>query len=1483
MLNKTSFRGLLSGKKKFTLLLIFASSQLFAQLSGTYPVGSGQTYATLTAAVADINSNGVSGAVVFELTDASYTTSETFPITINEISGASSTNTITIKPASGVTAEISGNSGGDNTSIIKLYGADYVIIDGSNNGTTSRDLIIINTKTSEYGATVWLASLGNDQGCQNNVIKNCKLSYGAKSGVGVISFSASSNVYTDGGYDNNDNTIENNEIYKCNRGIYLIAPSAEKNSNNIIRNNLIGSNNSSDSFYEAGIYCLYQNSIEISGNEVFNSINDYDVYGLFINNCTAVIINKNKIHRILSRWKNKTRGISIFTDVSNPDITISNNMIWHVASKGTDDSRYFPTGIYIDGNSVTTGIRLYFNSIYLIADGYYGLDNFSANSASLLISGSTGIDCRNNIFRNSLGEKSGSSRNTSCYAVYVNDSSNPFSISDNNIYYSSSTSDNNYIGGNSSTDYSTLSGWQGFTGDDDLSYNLIPDFVSETDLDLSASNNGAVGITGYSTDHHDETRSSPPDIGADESSVINVPYVATGTVVDNDLYSREYNGNIVNDNYQANTARGACWSTSSNPTTSDSHTTDGSGEGTFTSSITGLSLSTTYYVRGYATNSIGTNYGDNIEFTTTDGLPDVTTSSITQIIDNSASGGGENLNDDGQAITAKGVCWSTSSDPTTSSSHTNDGTGTDNFTSSITGLNSTTTYYVRAYVTNSIGTNYGGNVEFTTTDGLPDVTTSSITQITENTASGGGENLNDDGHAITAKGVCWSTSSNPTTADSFTDDGTGTDNFSSSITGLNSSTTYYVRAYVTNSIGTNYGDNVEFTTTDGLPDVTTSSITQITGNSATGGGENLNDDGHAITVKGVCWSISSNPTTADSFTDDGTGTDDYTSLITGLNATTTYYVRAYVTNSEGISYGSNAEFTTTTYPPGNALEFDGVEEYANLGDSQTLKPTSALTVQLWAYSANWPNFQYERLISNTQLGGYNIGAGTTGNLACSVYLNGNYVTATVDQSGLVTGWHHFALTCDGRFVKLYVDGVLENTGDAGATYSITYDSDNCTFLGAEVNGGWSPDGHYFSGKLDEVSIWSIARTEQQIRENINRTLSGNESGLVAYYKLDETAGYSIENQSSSYDGTTVNMGHDAWVESTIPIGAGASNSQTAFTTGTATLGNLSVTTTDAFDNAVDLFCAEIENSPNTTSGATDNMLDKYFVLYAFGTPGTFSTDLTFTLEEGFISAADQAAPSNLKLYKRTSTADGDWTLETSGTEATSTTVKFEGITSYSQFIIGQEDGVRIQTKLFLEGPYDSDTDEMTTSLTVPTTSPYSEDARTVGSIPADITDWVLVELRSTADGTAVVSRSALLHKDGRIVADDGTTSYIEMSASASDYFIVIKHRNHLAVESDEVHTLSSGSSTLYDFTVDASTSYDKYYGGDAAILETGVYGMYAGDTNNSGIVTNSDKDSIISNLNSAGYYDADSNCSGIVTNSDKDAIIANLNKSTAVN
>jgi len=96
-----------------------------------------------------------------------------------------------------------------------------------------------------------------------------------------------------------------------------------------------------------------------------------------------------------------------------------------------------------------------------------------------------------------------------------------------------------------------------------------------------------------------------------------------------------------------------------------------------------------------------------------------------------------------------------------------------------------------------------------------------------------------------------------------------------------------------------------------LPTVTTTVISEITATTATGGGEVTNDGNASVTERGVCWSTTATPTISDNKTSDGTGTGSFTSSLTGLTAITTYYVRAYATNSEGTAYGEQTTFTTT--------------------------------------------------------------------------------------------------------------------------------------------------------------------------------------------------------------------------------------------------------------------------------------------------------------------------------------------------------------------------------------------------------------------------------------------------------------------------------------------------------------------------------------------------------------------------------------------
>ena len=302
--------------------------------------------------------------------------------------------------------------------------------------------------------------------------------------------------------------------------------------------------------------------------------------------------------------------------------------------------------------------------------------------------------------------------------------------------------------------------------------------------------------------------------------------------------------------------------------------------------------------------------------------PTVTTQSASSVGIATATLNGNITATGGANATVRGFAWGTVStlsggDTATTTDTVGQPFSTGAFTGSLTTLTCNTTYYSRAYATNTIGTGLGAiSASFTTSPCIPTVTTQSASSIGIATATLNGNITVTGGANATVRGFAWGTVSTLSGGDTATttESGSfGTGAFSTTTIAFVCNTTYYSRAYATNTTGTGLGAiSSSFTTSPCLaPTVTTQAVTSIAPTTATGNGNVTSDNGATITERGVVVSTSSNPTIADDkFTSAGT-TGAFTADITGRTAGKLYYVRAYAINSVGTSYGDNVAFTTT--------------------------------------------------------------------------------------------------------------------------------------------------------------------------------------------------------------------------------------------------------------------------------------------------------------------------------------------------------------------------------------------------------------------------------------------------------------------------------------------------------------------------------------------------------------------------------------------
>jgi len=397
--------------------------------------------------------------------------------------------------------------------------------------------------------------------------------------------------------------------------------------------------------------------------------------------------------------------------------------------------------------------------------------------------------------------------------------------------------------------------------------------------------------------------------------------------------------------------------------------------------------------------------------------------------------------------------------------------------------------------------------------------------------------------------------------------------------------------------------------------------------------------------------------------------------VTGLSLNTQYTAKVYEMNGtpgNELFYTASAPtntFTTSQFEgpfdatPGYALSYNGRWDQTNnsfaLGD--------AFTVELWAKPSAIGSEMVMLVHGEDNMW---IGIDATGKPFGMLYDDdaSSDITITGTTTAVADQWYHLALTgATGAPLKLYVNGELEVT--SGGNIGQVETSTDVFYPGGDYNNA------SYHGLIDELRLWSNVRTANEIRANMHKTLAGTQTNLVGYWQFNEGSGNSSaelvnNNTMKPYDEESDPF---IWVTSDVPVGGGTSTnaSVSANTTGSQTIGNVSLNLTNGFDDPTDVYVSEVSVAPNNyPTNYSASVGSKYFVIDAFPypAPGSFSATLTLTFGSGVLSNTD---PNTYVLYKRSSTSTSEWTSYGPASSVNTTTgeVTWNNISSFSQAMV----------------------------------------------------------------------------------------------------------------------------------------------------------------------------------------------------------------------
>lgn len=412
--------------------------------------------------------------------------------------------------------------------------------------------------------------------------------------------------------------------------------------------------------------------------------------------------------------------------------------------------------------------------------------------------------------------------------------------------------------------------------------------------------------------------------------------------------------------------------------------------------------------------------------------------------------------------------------------------------------------------------------------------------------------------------------------------------------------------------------------------------------------------------------------------------------LSGLTPGTAYDV--YVQDDCGGSQSNwvgPVTFTTTTLPSntflgsGTALDFDGNDDYvdltANGGNKASAAslnlPTQDLTLEVWVNPRNYQTWRsmvgflqdngsteagWDLELRNGGKFGFTLASSGNGNLTYMESTN----TFSTDQ------WYHVAGTYDGTTMRLYVNGVLEGTSTAQSG-AIDY-LDSWLVIGKYMDDN---EDYTMDGQIDEVRIWNVARSEAEIRDMMCEKLTGSETGLVAYYRLDENGGTVASDMGpNAMNGALTNMSASDWVVSAAPIGDDSEHDYpvdwngASITLNSTTGGNLTVQDVQNAPEGIHVF--HVDGAVDQMAGVNyPTPTDVYYGVFVAEDP-TSPTIATYQTDWDYGNFMDAVLnETDLIVLNRANKLSTTWSATPAALNAAADVMEIDTLASRKEFVL----------------------------------------------------------------------------------------------------------------------------------------------------------------------------------------------------------------------